>query len=279
MYVTLFHRSDRLGANITLYIAQILFAIHYGLYIHYDRTKLKYNKSIFVQALFDFIDIHNKSYILQGEDIKWEDPGDWVTTISNTVKHIQCDMVSYFKERVFATVQLNFYSIAIHKKYSIPFDYKKTIMIHLRLEDVAGVADYDGRVCANYYRGKIEKDELCVCEGLEMNRYNRQAPLAAYKLEEQIAKIKEVHKDYTVRIVTSPGSTIDMLYECISSDDESYDLFLLSMCDIIILSRSTYSLSSLYFGNYTKAYVPLWGHAACMGLYTKYDKSQLNYFY
>jgi hypothetical protein len=279
MYITLFHRGDRLGANITTYIVQIIYAIKHHLYINYSRDELNYNQSIFVKALFDFIDKHNRYLTKDGDRVVWNNTGDWVYTVSNVTKDIKCDLVSFFREHVFSSIQINFYSFAIQAGYSIPFDCKKTILIHLRLDDVSGTSDYDGRVCANYYKAKIEANEVCICECLENNKYNQQAPIMSYKLEEQIKKIRTVYKDHQVRIITSPGSTTDLPYECIRSQDASYDLFLLSMCDIIILSRSTYALSALFFGNYTEAYVPLWGHAVCTGLYTKYDRTNLTYFY
>jgi hypothetical protein len=36
---------------------------------------------------------------------------------------------------------------------------------------------------------------------------------------------------------------------------------------------------SLFFGNHTDVYLPVWGQSTCTGLGTKYDKSNFNYFY
>jgi len=274
MSIKLFDRVDRLGANITTYAAQIIYAIHQKFYIHYDKTKLKYAQSIFVQVLFDFIDLHNQTCNADYPLRVWTNPDDWITTTSRTTQTIQCDMISFFHKHIYPRISLNIYSIAVHKGYVVPFDPKKTLLIHLRLDDVYAVSDYDGSVCANYYRKQLEAGETCVCKCWE-NTYNRQAPLSNSKLE----RIIEKYPDLQVRLVMSPGSTTTLPYECIRSTDESYDLFLLCMCDIVVLSRSTYALSALLFGSYKEAYVPLWGHMACMGLYSKYDKtSNLTYF-
>ena len=54
------------------------------------------------------------------------------------------------------------------------------------------------------------------------------------------------------------------------------------MCSVVILSRSTFALSSLFFNNNKKKiYIPLWGHFVCTGLGTHYDKNKNKnkYFY
>ena len=274
MSIKLFDRPDRLGANITTYVAQIIYAFHHKFYIHYDKTKLKYTQSLFVQVLFEFIDLHNQTCNSESPLRVWANADDWITTTSKTTQTIQRDLVSFFREHIYPRIRLNIYSIAVYKGYVVPFDPKKTLLIHLRLDDVSAFPDYDGSICANYYRHKLEAGETCVCECLQ-NLYNRQAPLANSKLE----RIIQMYPDRQVKLVTSPGSTTTLPYECIQSADENYDLFLLCMCDVIVLSRSTYALSALLFGSYTDAYVPMWGHMACMGLYTKYDKTtNLAYF-
>ena len=55
------------------------------------------------------------------------------------------------------------------------------------------------------------------------------------------------------------------------------------MCNVTILSRSTFALSSLFFNkNKVKTYIPLWGHFITCGLdsiYDQNDKSKFHYFY
>ena len=70
MYVELFSRGDRLGANIFNYMFQIFFAHHNNYYIKYSNN-LKYNDSIFVQYLFDYIDEYNKDKINDNIQFIW----------------------------------------------------------------------------------------------------------------------------------------------------------------------------------------------------------------
>ena len=78
MYIELLGRPDRLGANITNFIAQICYAVFHNVFIVYNKYYIEdgddvfsrlcnkkynqnYNNSIFVQTLFDYIDIHNEN--------------------------------------------------------------------------------------------------------------------------------------------------------------------------------------------------------------------------
>ena len=86
--------------------------------------------------------------------------------------------------------------------------------------------------------------------------------------------------DFDVILVTSPNEDTSYFpYKCIQSNDENLDLFYLCNSKVVILSRSTFALSCLYFGIATDVYVPIWGHTSCFGLTNKFDKSNFNYFY
>jgi hypothetical protein len=278
MYIELFDRDDRLGANIFNYIFQILFAHHNNYHIKYSRNDLKYNDSIFIQYLFDYIDEYNKDKI--DDNIKTIIPNkynNWyysaMFALTNTLKIINSDLFSYFKYHIFNNIKYN----QMTKKYNVPFNPDKTILIHLRLDDTKERSDYDGRVCSNYFKDAVNNDETHYnCPNFF---YNRQSPLSTEKILNQIEIVSLKYPNYRKIIITNPGEIHEFPYEYIQSDDPSYDLFLLTQCKVVILSRSTFALSSLFFGNHTDVYLPIWGHTACMGLGTKYDKSNFNYFY
>ena len=79
-------------------------------------------------------------------------------------------------------------------------------------------------------------------------------------------------------IITSPGEINYLPYKYIQSEDYNYDLFLLTQADCVILSRSTFSIASLFFGKQKEVYLPLWGHLPIFGLFTKYDNMKYSYF-
>ena len=142
--------------------------------------------------------------------------------------------------------------------------------------------DYDGASCGQYYRTKIENQEICAY--YSDGRNNRQAPISPVKLEEIIYRTISEYPDRKVVLLTSPGSdTSEWPYEVITNEDPNYDLFLLTQCNVVILSRSTFAFASLFFrANIERSYIPIWGHFVCFGLDCKYDmsdKTKFEYFY
>jgi len=262
-YILLYDRPDRLGANITNYMAQILYAYHNKYYIKIEGD-LKYNTTPFVKALFNFIEEYNKDK-KHNFRIVYGNTHCYTGLIGQTTQTINSDYFTYFK-------RLN---IKLDVNYPIPFDVSKTILIHLRLDDVAHCSDYNGSICTNFYKNKVENKEYCFYTQPE--GCNRQAPLSDSKI---ISILNEINQpDYTVKIITTPNSIVTLPYEVITTNDESHDLYLLTKCKIVILSRSTFSLSSLFFGDHQTVYIPSWGHSVCLGLNTKFDKTNFKYFY
>ncbi len=289
-YFYLLDRGDRLGANIINYIAQILYAYNNKYIIKFSKEKenYRYYNSMFVKTLFNYIEYYNEE--LKKNVININDPCeekcvftnvcDYINSISIVLKNIKSDYITFFNNNIYNNIKsdfLNLYSLT-----NIPFDVNKTILVHLRLEDVANKPDYDGSICSNYYKNKIKNNEDCVLEFYDT--INNQAPLSKIKLDNIINKAKTEFPDYKVILITSPGSDTSFLnYEVIKSNDENLDLYFLTMCNVTILSRSTYALSSMFFNNKkVKTYIPLWGHFVCCGLDTIYDKndmSKIEYFY
>ena len=61
MYIILIDREDRLGTNITIYLSRILYAHKNNIIIKFYKPKehYRFNHTVFVKLLFDYIDIHN----------------------------------------------------------------------------------------------------------------------------------------------------------------------------------------------------------------------------
>ena len=288
MYIQLFDRSDRLGSNIMNYIAQVIYAIENKLYICYNKDALNYNNSLFVISIFQYIDIHNAS--LPNEDFSnqvdltttrdtWGNT-DFCYTMSRTVKCINQDLISYIHTKT--PIRTLFRELSVTKQYVLPFDPKRTILVHLRIDDVRDRVDYDGNICASYYRNKLIHNKDCLDnapqKALNMT-INWQAPLGLDKLQKQIDIAKATYPTHTVKLISMPNTQIQLPYPLIASDDPNYDLYLLTQCDVVILSRSTYAFSAAVFGDHTTVYMPMWGHFVCCGLDSQYDKKRYHYFY
>ena len=294
MSIKLFGRGDRLGANIFNFLTQVIYAVHNKLYIKYDRNNIedgdhvpyptRINSSIFIQSIFDYIDDYNKSFTIIPHEIVDIKTMDFFIMMSRTLLNIKCDMFTYFKKHMFDSIKDNFLKKSIEKQYHIPFNPHKTILVHLRLDDCRYSSDYDGRICSYVFQTSINND-IIADNNLHNNltnkiRCNGQAPINFNRIQEQIDKALLKYPDYEVIIITNPGENLNNIpYRKIQNYDESYDLFLLCNSDVLIMSRSTYSLCPLFFGIVKDAYIPLWGHLPCFGLYTKYDHNNFNYFY
>jgi len=291
MYINLFDRGDRLGSNIISYISQILYSYKNKYFIRFTKNKneYKYYNSIFTKALFNYIEIYNEklyknNHINNDININFGSCYDLVVTTSSCLTILETDLITYFINHIYKHIKIDFENFALSYKYNVPFDVKKTILVHLRLEDVVNRSDYDGSKCSDYYRNKVEKKEYCDCGIFLNDKINRQAPLSKTKIQNIINKAKQEFPNYKVILITSPDSDTTVYnYEVIKSTDENLDLYLLTKCNVVILSRSTFSLSCMFFDkNKKKTYIPSWGHFVCCGLNTNYDKidkSKIEYFY
>lgn len=310
--IYLYSRGDRLGSHILQYLSIIIYAFYNNLYIVYEPDKVNYNndeyyyegtiykKSFIVEALLKWIDNHNKKFPKKNYLEKYKqlnvmeylldfeidfNPNayfytcDLLIITTQVLYNIKTDLISYFKKYIHKNIR-QYIECNITNKF-IPFNPSKTILIHLRLGDVRDRQDYNGSICSNYYKERIDNDNQKI-KGitLSLGYTNRQTPLDKNKVELAILQAKEKYPEHEIVIITSPGEyDIDYPYRCISSNDESYDMYLLCNADVLILSKSTFSLSAAFLGIAREIWCPLWGHFVCAGLYTKYDNSKFNYFF
>uniref|UniRef100_A0A6C0AZ44 Uncharacterized protein n=1 Tax=viral metagenome TaxID=1070528 RepID=A0A6C0AZ44_9ZZZZ len=278
-FIYLYPRGDRLGGHLVQYLSILIYGFYNNLYIYYDISELKYTESIFVKQILSFINNWNtrfntpntsKPYIqpyfldfTKKNDNSFFYSEDLCILFTQVVYNIKSDLISYFKKYI------------IPKKPST----QKTIAIHLRLDDVSTQSDYDGMVCGNYYKNIINESEIVsgIVQKWE-TLYNTQRPLSKDKLNLVISQAKEKYPDHEIVIVTSPGEKVDFDYPVITHSNPDDDLSYLCNSDVLILSRSTFSIIAAFMGNASEIWCPVWGHFVCLGLNTKYDKSKFNYF-
>jgi hypothetical protein len=280
--------GDRLGAQISWYICQIIFAHYNSYYIEYNEEI--YPDSIFTLSLKNYINEYNQNKN-KGEYINFIDTYDWCKLNSKVVIEIKMDLINYFKNKMYKLKQI-LDNCANFKNYIIPFNLNETILIHLRLDDVdfTNRIDYDGSLSFNYYVNKLNNSDFDYSDESnhylnnnitdKFNLYNAQAPISDYKIENIIKNIKNEnkYKNYNIIIITSLKGDVTLPYPVIRSADPSVDLYYLTKANIVILSRSTFSISSLYFSEAKEIWIPKWGYIASIGLGTKYSDNKFNYF-
>ena len=313
--IYLYSRGDRLGSHLIQYLSIIIYAFYNNLYIVYDAKKVNYNsdyeyegnkyrKSFIVESLLLWIDNYNTRFPKKDYESKYRNINimeyllefeikfnkfayfyscDLLIITTQVLYNIKTDLISYFKKYLNKSIRLCIDN-NVPLEFKIPFDKKKSILVHLRMGDVKDRPDYNGATCSNYYTNRINNDEQMIQGIRNLGYCNMQTPLAKNKVDLAINEAKQKYPDHEVIIVTQPGDyEIDYPYRCIRSDDESYDMFLLCNADVLILSRSTFSLTALFLGSAKEVWCPLWGHFVCTGLYTKYDNLdkfvKTNYFF
>lgn len=278
--------GNRLGAHIMSYLNQIFYAHKNQYEIRYHRNEFPFLASPFIQLMLRFVDQYNSSFRELGNDLEKEEVFpqanlDWSKMFYKTLNIIRTDFAAYWRE-----IYPEVCSDCFTPEFSIPFDPKKTIAVHLRLDDVHDWWDYNGTTSANYYRDLIQRD-ASIDEMSHVHAYgtypNIQAPIHVNRIEIQIQDAKQRYPDHEVVIISSPKTRdlIQSSYRVICNDDESHDLFLLCVSDVVILSRSTFAICSLIFGNHSRVYAPLWGQFTYYGFYTKYhrDSEHFSYFW
>lgn len=272
---------DRIGGNISFYVAAILYAHKNNIPLKY--TTFKYETSIFILALKDWIDVHNsnlKTNMNNDALNTYKCPNNlqkivpptwsWYEIMVQTLQDIECDFLTYIRMNIYKEYREFLDIHAKNNNYKIPFDPKNTILVHLRLDDIKYGYDYDGSVCHNEYKNKINNNDFKSCYTV---CNNRQSPLSIDKVSSLINTMKHKYPTKEVIIITNPGEHVNLPYRVISNSDENLDLFLLCNSEVIIMSRSTYSIASLFFGIAKDVLIPRWCHVTSMGFDTKFDKT------
>jgi hypothetical protein len=288
MYIVLFHRYDRLGANLINYIAQIIYAHHQGYYIKILDNKFnqpKYPNSRYYIILLNYInnvlninnDTHNCYHLGSDDEILYDfNKYDVQLFCGFVTQCIKCDLISYFHKYIYNDLDFkdlnDFYD-------DITYDFNNSIFCHLRLDDVSCKRDYDGSLCSKYYKLLIENNKPCDNKFYAI--VNNHSPLSKEKIITMIDDVKNIYPYDKLYMVTSPVSDTDFNeYEIISNVDVDKDLFILCNSKKSILSRSLYALSSLFFSQQKEyCYLPSWGYFVTCGLNTKYDNNKFKFIY
>ena len=296
MFIILVGRPDRMGATFTWYLMQIIYAHYHKWFIH---GGVLFDNSIFMQMISMFIDKYNKALgdELGSHDHLWteyfveDSQQDWPGNNMKVCKKIECDLVSYFKTHLYSQMRDILDTLIIKKEYAFSgTDFKKTIAVHLRLDDVSTRPDYNGMISTEYYRDKINtgsinidlEDERRYFErrgiaiggwGRYYNTHDCQAPIAEDRIQGFINLAAAKYPEHQIVVVASPIGDVNLPYPTIRNKDADMDLTFLCNCDVVICSRSLYCFSAVYLGKATEIFLPMWGHIAGTGLMSKYDKN------
>lgn len=277
--IPIFSTNDRLGANLSYHFANLFYAHKYNLPIFFPNQSSI--DSIFLDSIRLFSNKYNEIAEVTKDNIEYLDnfnfSNDWYYVQARCLKAIQCDYITYFnlhfREEISSIIQM----LARLRGYRIDYDPNKSIVVHLRLNDVkSGFPEGTHETCNDVYRDYINNDNYDSC--VKLCAY-RQSAISKSKLLELLYKANSKHPNKEVVLVTNPNEKIDLPYRVISSHDESADLYSLSKAKILITSRSTFGFMPFLFGDIQESWTPKWCHFAMFGLTTKLDKNtNINYY-
>lgn len=210
--IYLYSRGDRLGSHLIQYLTIIIYAYYNNLYIVYDPKKVNYNKdyeyegnkyskSFIVEALLLWIDDYNKKFPVKDYKNHYENLNvmeyllefeikfnkfcyfyscDLLIISTQVLYNIRTDLISYFKKYLSRLI-IPYIEAKVPHQLSIPFNPKKSILVHLRLGDVKDRPDYDGTICTKYFTNRINNEEQIIHGIRNLGYCNMQTPLAKEK--------------------------------------------------------------------------------------------------
>lgn len=268
-------RNDRLGANFIYKLRQILFCDLAGINVYRPESQ-KYQDSLFfypiIRAVAPIYPGLQLAEVLDLREYICDYRKNFGMVINNhwcnlslTLLHVgKTDIVSQFR-RNYRTPYLA--EIQSHPKYFDPWSGKKVICVHLRLGDVSHHEKYSGEEeikemieAVNHNRIKIDK-------------YRGQAPIADKVILDLVGELIEQYPDHEVHFVAAPDGPYDFDYPIHRNADPDIDLLRLMHSDILVLSRSSFSMLGGFFHLGSQVYCPRWATAIQSGIDTRYDQS------
>ena len=299
--VILSNRGDREGANWICKVSNFLRAMSWGVEVEYNN--IKHSDQIFTHPFLLFGKKIDQSSVPAGCNLNTSRnsgrPNDskysilnWDNSINqslvHTVKIIRQDIVSSFrdkmKEAFIKDCQKSVNSRSIRSLWS---KEDKVVSVHIRLGDVTNEENLDESYesitpdCKEIIQ-TIESSDSLLKQARRMNRRKNYAIRCSLSwlrpLKMLINNIEKEYPDHKVRFITSPDSKRIAeekfpSYEVLVPDKEQA-IWSMINSDVLVLSRSCFSLIAgmLHLGS--RVYYPLWDTYASMGLGSeKFDKS------
>lgn len=299
--ILLTYRNDRIGSNFIFNLGIFLFAKINNLKIYGD-IKHKYRNSIFFVNFFENIKFRSqKKYDNDKKAIfvKFCDPDIFTSNngfnnqiytilsgmrgpVLNSLYFHKQDLVSYYIENY----KSKFLKKIVNKlsKYNLPWtNNKNVICIHIRADDMYKRCIQTHNPCYNHLISLINNDKWNQYY-VDKQKRDSPAPIHYKLLEELIIKLKNKYPNKDIYIIKKGNLHINRrkiyqeIYDkynlkIIESGRFEEDLWKMMNSDILVLSQSTFPYMSGFYHLGTQIYYEKWSVPACLGLGSKYDKS------
>lgn len=289
--VVLIHRKDRMGSNFLFQMGTFLISKYNNLNLHYYGNNKYINNMYFTPMKQNAKLITDNNIILIPHKIPkqcnfTEENKQKPTFICNGVRGSSAqfvisskqDIISYFndnhKNECFKIIKEE----ANKKKFELPWkDNSNIICIHIRLDDQRKQADIDSVGGFKQYSKLIENDQW--------NHYTKaphdvQCPINPTKLEKLLIEFKEKYPTKEIYLIMSiyiPKPYMDIIkkynLKYFNKNSVDYDIWLMINCDILVLSKSSFPIIAAYYFQGSQIYYQIWPTIACLGIGTKYNKT------
>ena len=274
MSIILTDRQDRLGSNFYAKVADYIYGHITDSEIYHHPT-IRFENSIFTKPFIELSKIADneiKTTLKVYDDFRGH-PVRPVTILKQ-------DLITYFKQHLYDKFMNIISNQPKVRNYKLPWKNNSNIIaIHLRCDDRWNIKDYNGTKSATYLKHLIETDNFDNYDKLKKG-YDRQVPISPIKFYNLVAKLKKLYPRKHIYVVHYGRINIKIKkisqrfkIKLVSHQDPDLDLWLLINSEILVLSKSTFSLVAGYLHKGSKVYYPLWGTFTAHGLWTKYDKS------
>jgi hypothetical protein len=286
------HRNDRMGSNFFMQMGIFIFSKIHNLNLYYKND----NKYINDMYFFPF---KNNSKLLTDNNISLiphNVPKECFITDENkknptfmcdgirgssvhSVITSKQDTISYFNENLKDDCFKIIKEEANKRNFELPWkDNSNIICIHIRLGDVCKNKDNNAKSGFNQY-SKLIEDEKWI--NYKKAPHDVQCPINSNKLEKLLIEFKEKYPKKEIYLIMNnnsvPKSYMDLIEKYnlhyFTNNNIDYDIWLMINCDILVLTKSTFPIISAYYFQGSQIYYQIWPTIACLGLGTKYNKS------
>lgn len=276
-------RGDRAGSQFYDMVSKYLYSMHHNKKLFVCRSKqhrVGFREEIFFRPFLGQLIFTEHPEIEGVKELKQDEHGIRGAA-AILVSEVGLDLLTYSKTKL--DFNLNAFS-------HITPDFKTgQIVIHARNGDVSNEPVHDGFMVHKYCKELIESKKY-------LENYNRksmdalasdkQCPTSERALDKILSDVCSRYPEKEVHLVSEDKYFSSRRYENISkkynikffSNDIITDFYHLATSDVLIGSRSSYCAMGLYYFTGKEFFYPHWSLYTCLGLGTKYDKTNYKSF-
>lgn len=295
-------RADRVGSQFYDIVAKVLYCIHHNEQLFVCRSEkygIGFREDIFFTPLFDkFILVKSpkwKKFFNESKEDWLEDSSNEMPSIDGVVefpfgglRHTPMHLLRKFGVDLLthSKTQLDF---NLNNFSHITPDFKTgQIVIHIRNGDMSNQPIYDGFKVHEYCKNLVENEgpEAYDRSKMDENGLDHQCPTSEAALDKVLSEVCLKYPEKEVHLVSEDKSFSTRRYKNISekynikffSSDVCTDFYHLATSDVLIGSRSALCIMALYYFTGKEFFYPHWSLYTCLGLGTKYDKTNYKSF-